>query len=305
MHRRATVVFAASVHEGSPTLVDRLDLERIDRDLFRGFSPDHGLPRVFGGSVAAQALVAAVRTTDGSRPVHSLHAYFLRPGNPQLPIIYDVDRIRDGFSFTTRRVVAVQDGEAIFNMSASFQTNEPGHDHHRPMPPVPPPESIPSNQERRQRSDHPELHRFHALMDRFEWPIEHREPDPMDVAAPEPKPGPRQVWFRSEEPLPDDPLFHQCVLAYASDFGLLQSSLRQHGLTFMTPNLKVASLDHAAWFHRPFRADEWLLYDLWSPSASGARGLNFGHVYRQDGTLVASFAQEGLMRVRDRSDPSP
>lgn len=278
--------------------MERLDLERIDRDLYRGTSPDDGRPQVFGGLVAAQSLVAAVRTTDGTRPVHSLHAYFLRPGNPTLPIIYDVDRIRDGRSFTTRRVVAIQDGEAIFNMSASFQQNEEGHEHQRPMPRVPDPEDLPNNRERRQALAQTTSHPFFEFMDNLEQPIEHRDPDPLNLLDPEPKPGPNQVWFRSCDPLPDDPLLHQCVLTYASDFSLLESSLRQHGLTWLNPQMKVASLDHAAWFHRPFRADEWLLYDLDSPSATGARGLNFGHVYRRDGTLVASFAQEGLMRVR-------
>jgi acyl-CoA thioesterase-2 len=284
--------------DGVTSLLERLDLERLDRDLFRGFSPDDGRPMVFGGQVAAQSLVAAVRTTEKHHPVHSLHAYFLRPGDPEIPIIYEVDRIRDGRSFTTRRVIAVQNGEAIFNMSASFQVEEEGHSHQRPMPQVAPPESVPSNDERIRKGVEEDLHPFYHFLERLERPIEHRDLDPQDPANLKPKPEPHFVWFKARGPLPDDPLFHQCVLTYASDFYLLESALRMHGLTWFDPNLKVASLDHVIWFHRPFRADEWLLYDIESPNTSGARGLNFGYIYRQDGTLVASLAQEGLMRVR-------
>lgn len=279
-------------------LLDRLDLERIDRDLFRGESPDDGRAMVFGGQVAAQALVAAVRTTDEQRPIHSLHAYFLRPGDPKNRIIYEVDRIRDGRSFTTRRVIAIQNGEAIFNMSASFQQETPGYDHQRTMPPVPGPETVPSNDERLKRGIEAGKHPFYNFLEKLERPIEHRDLDPLDPSAPEPKTGTHYVWFRARGQLPDDPLFHQCVLAYASDFYLLEASLRHHGLTWFDQTLRVASLDHALWFHRRFRADEWLLYELESPSTSGARGLNFGHIYRQDGVLVASVAQEGLLRPR-------
>jgi len=287
--------------EGVGSLLERLELERLDRDLFRGFSPDDGRPMVFGGQVAAQSLVAAVQTTEEDRPVHSLHAYFLRPGNPKIPIIYEVDRIRDGRSFATRRVIAVQNGEAIFNMSASFQVEEEGHSHQRPMPEVAPPESVPSNDERIRIGVEKNLHPFYHFLERLERPIEHRDLDPFDPAKPEPKPGPHFVWFKARGELPERPLLHQCVLTYASDFYLLESALRRHALTWFDPDLKVASLDHAIWFHRPFRADEWLLYEIESPNTGGARGLNFGYIYRPDGTLVASLAQEGLMRVRDRS----
>lgn len=287
---------------GIASLTDRLDLEQLDRDLFRGFSPDDGRPMVFGGQVAAQALVAAVRTTEAqaNRPVHSLHAYFLRPGDRKVPIIYHVDRIRDGRSFTTRRVVAVQGGEPIFNMSASFQVVQDGPEHQLPMPEVAPPEGIPSNAERLQAVLSENPNPVLEFIRKLDNPIEHRDLDPMNPLAPEPKPGRHDVWFRTRGSLPDDPLLHQCVLAYASDFYLLESALRHHGLNWFDPQVKVASLDHALWFHRPFRADDWLLYSLQSPSAGGGRGLNFGHIYRSDGTLVASVAQEGLMRPRGR-----
>jgi acyl-CoA thioesterase-2 len=279
-------------------LLERLDLERLDRDLFRGESPQDGRPRVFGGQVAAQALVAAVRTVEGRR-CHSLHAYFLRPGKSERPIIYEVDRIRDGRSFTTRRVVAIQDGEAIFNMSASFQIDEGGLDHHAPMPDADAPLSVPSNAERtkeRAATGDP----FYRFLDRLERPIEIRDLDPNDPRSPVIKAGPHQVWFRaSEGPLPDDPLLHQCVLTYASDLTLLGASLRQHGVTWLDSKIQVASLDHAVWFHRPFRADGWLLYVTESPSASGARGMNLGRIFTEAGVLVASVAQEGLMRVHE------
>jgi len=195
-------------------------------------------------------------------------------------------------------VIAVQNGEAIFNMSASFQIDEEGEAFQRPMPKVAPPESVPSNDERIRAGVEKDLHPFYHFLERLERPIEHRDLDPQDPADLEPKSGPHYVWFRTRGELPDDPLFHQCVLTYASDFYLLESSLRHHALTWFDPNVKVASLDHAIWFHRAFRADEWLLYEIESPNTSGARGLNFGHIYRQDGTLVASLAQEGLMRIR-------
>jgi acyl-CoA thioesterase-2 len=279
-------------------LTQRLDLERIDRDIFRGRSPDDGRAMVFGGQVAAQALVAAVRTTDGSRPVHSLHGYFLRPGDPRIPIIYEVDRVRDGSSFTTRRVVAIQDGEAIFITSASFQREQEGPSHQIEMPDVPPPEAVPSNDERIEAGVKAGVHPFYQFIQKLERPIEHRDLDPQQPDAMKPKPGPHHVWFKARGQLEDDPLLHQCVLAYASDFYLLESGLRHHGLTWFDRNLRVASLDHALWFHRPFRADEWILYSIHSPSTGGGRGLNFGHFFTRDGTLVATSAQEGLMRPR-------
>ncbi|MGF1468283.1 MAG: acyl-CoA thioesterase [Sandaracinaceae bacterium] len=278
-------------------LIERLDLERIDRDLYRGQSPDDGRPRVFGGQVAAQALVAAVRTVE-ERVVHSLHAYFLRPGNPKIPIIYEVDRIRDGRSFATRRVVAIQEGEAIFNMAASFQREEEGPAHQDPMPEAAPPGSVPSNLERYRALA--ETDPVFGFLGRLEALIELRDLDPVDPRSRERRSGQHLVWFRAHGALPDDPLLHQCVLAYASDMTLLGASLRHHGLTWLDPKLQVASLDHALWFHRAFRADRWLLYVTESPSTSHARGMNFGRIYAEDGALVASVAQENLMRIRDR-----
>jgi acyl-CoA thioesterase-2 len=278
-------------------LVDLLDLERIEVNLFRGQSPtDVKQQRVFGGQVAGQALVAAARTVeqeDGA--VHSLHAYFLRPGDPTVPIIYDVDRIRDGRSFTTRRVVAVQHGRAIFNLQASFHRAEPGLEHELPMPEgVPRPEDLPTFEER--WADQAE-----AL---GEWytrprPIDTR-PDwlPADKKGPLP---PRQnVWMRAAGRLPDDPILHTCVLTYASDMTLLDTTLLPHGGAYQEDQLMMASLDHAMWFHRPFRADEWLLYSQDTPSASGARGIARGLVYRADGALIASVVQEGLIRQARR-----
>lgn len=279
-----------------PQLVARLDLERIDRDLFRGYSPDDGRARVFGGQVAAQALVAAVRTVEADRPVHSLQSYFLRPGNPKIPIIYQVDRIRDGRSFNTRRVVATQDGEAIYNMAVSFQAVEEGLSHQELMPPAPPPESVPSWDELiREKADENPIFK---VLERLESNIEIRDLDPVDPLAPKKREGPHMVWWRARERLPDDHLLHQCVLTYASDYTLLDASLHRHARTWLDPKMMVASIDHVIWFHRAFRADEWLLYTTDSPSASGGRGLNLGQIYSQDGTLVASVAQESLMRVR-------
>lgn len=278
------------------SLVSRLDLERLDRDLFRGYSPADGRPRVFGGQVAAQALVAAVRTVEADRPVHSLQSYFLRPGDPKTPIIFQVDRIRDGRSFNTRRVVAIQDGEAIYNMAASFQAVEDGLSHQEPMPSAPPPESVPSWDELIQQKA-AESPVFEALRQLESYILIH-DLDPIDPLSPRTREGPHLVWWKARERLPDDLLLHQCVLTYASDFTLLDASLHRHAKTWLDPRMMVASIDHVIWFHRPFRADEWLLYTTDSPSASGARGLNLGRIYRQDGTLVASVAQESLMRER-------
>lgn len=277
-------------------LVARLDLERLDRDLFRGYSPDDGRARVFGGQVAAQALVAAVRTAPADRAVHSLQSYFLRPGDPKVPIIYQVDRIRDGRSFNTRRVVALQDGEAIYNMATSFQAAEEGLSHQEPMPLAPPPESVPSWDELiRERADSNPIFK---VLERLESNIEIRDLDPADPLHPKKREGPHLVWWRARERLPDDHLLHQCVLTYASDYTLLDASLHRHARTWLDPEMMVASIDHVIWFHRPFRADDWLLYTTDSPSTSGGRGLNLGRIYSQDGTLVASVAQESLMRVR-------
>ncbi len=283
--------------DATTALLACLDLERLDRDLFRGRSPDEGRPRVYGGQVAAQSLVAAVRTVEG-RMVHSLHSYFLRPGDPKIPILYEVDRIRDGHSFTTRRVVAIQNGEAIFNMAASFQLEEEGFEHQVPMPDVPPPESVPSNDERLREAMKTSAHPILSWLARLDRPIVIHDLDPIDPTRPEVRSGPHRVWFKTEGALPDDALLHRCVLAYASDMTLLGASLAQHGLTWFDPKLQVASLDHAIWFHRTFRADEWLLYSTESESTSGSRGLNFGRIFTRDGRLVASVVQENLMRQR-------
>jgi len=277
-------------------LIELLDLEQIDVNIFRGLSPRDRWQRVFGGQVLGQALVAAARTVEG-RTCHSLHAYFLRAGDPKTPILYEVDRARDGGSFTARRVVAIQNGQQIFNMAVSFQVVERGLEHQIEMPKVPDPDSLPSEKQRRIEiaSDMPEEARSWFLRDR---PIEIRAVDPTDRFRPGKHPPHQIVWIRATGPLPDNASLHQCVLAYASDMTLLDTCLLPHGYSVMSPNMQLASLDHAMWFHRPFHADEWLLYVQDSPSASGARGFNRGEVYRRDGTLVASVAQEGLIRVR-------
>ena len=276
-------------------LVDLLDLEDIEVNVFRGRSPDDARQRVFGGQVAGQALVAAGRTVAADRRVHSLHAYFLRPGDPSVPILYDVDRIRDGRSFTTRRVVAVQHGQAIFNLAASFHRAEDGFDHQMPMPAAPPPGTLPTFAER--MAPHREQ--------LGEW---YTRPRPIDMRhAGEPPHGPggaetrppcQQVWIKADGRLPDDDLLHACVVTYASDMTLLDSILLAHGTSWLDRRLMGASLDHAMWFHRPFRADEWLLYDQESPSAYGARGLGQGRIYTEAGVHVVSVVQEGLFRVR-------
>ena len=276
---------------GSPLdeLVELLDLERLEVNLFRGVSPDDERQRIFGGQVAGQALVAAGRTV-GRGSVHSLHAYFLRPGDPAVPIVYEVDRIRDGKSFTTRRVVAIQHGEAIFNLQASFHVAEPGFDHQVPMPEVPDPETLP-----RAAELDPPVVAGKAWFDR-PGPIDIRyvgNPPWARTASPEAR---QLVWIRADGRLPDDPVLHTCVVAYASDFTLLDSALIPHGKSWLDDDLMMASLDHAMWFHRPFRADEWLLYSQVSPSASGGRGLAYGGIFRRDGTLAVSVVQEGLIR---------
>lgn len=285
-------------------LVEQLALERIEQNLFRGQSQDLGWGRVFGGQVLGQALSAAGQTVPAERRVHSLHAYFLRPGNVNLPIVYDVDRIRDGGSFTTRRVVAVQEGVAIFNMQASFQTPESGLEHQDAMPEAPPPDSLPSEQERlEERTRHlPAKLRERMLAER---PFDMRLTDPdYDPTAPVPRPARRMIWIRAKARLPDDQALHACLLAYLSDFSFVSTALLPHGVSWVaTPGLQLASLDHIMWFHRPLRVDEWLLYDIQSPSAGGARGLVQGRLFSQDGRLVASTAQEGLMRLRGPTQP--
>jgi len=271
-------------------LVALLDLETIEVNRFRGHNPDERGVRIFGGQVAGQALVAAGRTVPADRLVHSLHAYFLRPGDPKAPVLYEVDRIRDGRSFTTRRTVAIQHGEAIFHLSASFHAGEEGPEHQDPMPPAPDPESLPTFKER-----------FAPYAERMGlWytrprPIDTRYTEPPNRAK-DPRPPRQQVWFRADGTLPDDPLLHACVLAYASDMSLLDSVLLPHGISWDDGNFMGASLDHAMWFHRPFRVDGWLLYDQASPSACGARGLGQGTIFDADGRLVVSVVQEGLVR---------
>lgn len=278
-------------------LLSILDLEPLEHNLFRGRSPQVGWQRVFGGQVIGQALVAASRTVPDDRAVHSLHAYFLRPGDPAVPILYEVDRIRDGGSFTTRRVVAIQHGKAIYSMSASFQTQEDGLEHQTTMPDVPAPEDLPSDAELKERFlDHaPEAVRRYWQRER---PIELRPVDLTHYFSRKKLVPAQNVWVRASAPLPDDARIHTCVLAYASDMTLLDTSLFAHGTSVFDPDLQVASLDHAMWFHRPFRADDWLLYAEDSPSSSGARGFTRGSLYARDGRLVASVAQEGLIRLR-------
>lgn len=281
-------------------LVNLLDLEEIEKNHYRGRSPDDSWQRVYGGQVLGQALVAASRTVeDAGRSAHSLHGYFLRPGDPKVPLLYVVDRIRDGKSFTTRRVVAVQHGRAIFSMSISFQVHEAGLEHQFPMPAVPPPEDL-----------EPEsvIRRRHAVaaglsaedIERFtrERPIEVRPLSPQNDFAPEKRAPFQTAWMRAVDRLPDDERLHQCALAYLSDWSLLDTCTQPHGISFMQPNFQTASLDHAMWFHQAFRADEWLLYTQDSPAAGGGRGFNRGLIFTRDGRLVASVAQEGLIRLR-------
>ena len=277
------------------SLVDQLDLEQIDINLFRGLSTSIGGPRVFGGQVLGQALIAALCTVE-DRPCHSLHGYFLRPGDPEIPIIYEVDRIRDGKSFATRRIVAIQKGEAIFSMSASFQVVEPGLSHQCEMPDVPPPESCYSEDDllTDNLSDNPELQARMAAM-RLNRPIEMRRVEPISFVNPVAREPIQHTWFRTKQSLPDEPAIHQCILAYASDMGLLSTCALPHGQSFFT-GLQSASLDHAMWFHRNFRADEWVLFAMDSPLAGGSRGFNRGKMFTADGTLIASVAQEGLIR---------
>jgi acyl-CoA thioesterase-2 len=282
-------------------LVQLLSLERLEENLFRGQSQDLGWGTVFGGQVLGQALSAAAQTVPADRQVHSMHAYFLRPGDVSKPIVYDVDRIRDGSSFQTRRVVAIQSGKAIFNMAASFQVDEPGFDHQEPMPQVPPPDELPTEQERLRSAVArlPRILRERAVAER---PFEMRPATmPDDPFTPSPMPPSHAVWLRTVAPLPDDAALHRYLLAYASDHAFLTTALRPHGVTWLTPGMQVASIDHVMWFHRPFRVDQWLLHVMDSPRASGARGLVRGRVYTEAGELVASTAQEGLIRQRTQS----
>ena len=282
-------------------LLDLLDLEQIENDIFRGRTSDERRQRVFGGQVAGQALVAAGRTVPVHRPVHSLHAYFIRPGDPLVPIVYTVDRVRDGRSFTTRRVTAVQHGKAIFTLSASFQIVEEGPVHQAPMPDAPAPETLPDGLTRLT----PLFGEVGAreFVSRRPFDIRHATPLTWEAAkdpaliSPESK-----VWLKVDGELPDDPLLHVCLMTYASDMTLLDTVLLNHGLAWGDKRTMGASLDHAMWFHRPFRADDWLLYYQDTPFAGGARGLARGQVFTRSGELVVSVMQEGLVRVSDEPE---
>ncbi len=279
-------------------VIEILDLEEIEQNHYRATSPSEGWQRVYGGQVIGQALVAASKTVDPSRHAHSLHGYFLRAGDTSIPILYKVDRIRDGRSFTTRRVVAIQRGEAIFSMSISFQVEEEGLTHQFPMPQAPAPETLVDEDDlRAEQAKHwPE-----QFQDSYSTSsaIQMRQVDPIDLLHPQAREANQLCWMKTREELPDDYRRHQCVLAYLSDWSLLDTATRPHAISFLQDNVQMASLDHAMWFHRPFRADEWLLYAQDSPTASGARGFNRGLIYNLAGDLVASTTQEGLMRLHD------
>ncbi len=283
--------------ESHDALLALLDLEPLEVNIYRGQNRDLGTGRVFGGQVFAQALVAARRTVEGDREAHSAHGYFILPGDLNAPIVYFVDRLRDGNSFTTRRVTAIQHGQAIFNLSASFHIKEEGFSHQPAMPVVPDPETLAPELSliREMAAQIPEPLRAVVTQDR---PIDFRPVSPIDQLNPAPREPTREVWFRVIEKLPADPLIHQAILSYASDYGLLTTALQPHGIGYRTRGLQLASLDHSVWLHRPFRADEWLLYAMDSPVMTGARGFVRGSIYSRAGDLVASVAQEGLLRLR-------
>ena len=278
-------------------LLKLLELERLEMNLFRGASRDVGAPQVFGGQVLGQALSAAAATVVAERTVHSLHAYFLRRGDCNAPIVYEVDRSLDGHSFTNRRVVAIQHGMQIFNMTASFQVAESGFEHQIDMPQVPPPDQLPAT-----LGPPPEvLARLPERVRRFfeqPRPFDFRLVQPIDYLRPRREPPQRQIWFRAVAALPDGEMLHRRLLAYVSDFFLLDTANLPHGTSPLRPAVIMASIDHAMWFHRALRVDDWLLYDMESPSASGARGFARGSVFTRDGRLVASAAQEGLIRPK-------
>jgi acyl-CoA thioesterase-2 len=282
-------------------LLTLLDVEKIEENAFRGFSPPERIQRVFGGQVLAQALVAATRTVETARPCHSFHAYFLRPGDPKVPILYEVDRSRDGASFTARRVVAIQQGLQIFNLAASFQKEESGFEHQAQMPVVPAPQDLEDDQQVLLRDPdlRPDIRQWVAR----ERPFETRSVLGRGPFANSGDRAPRvpvdHIWLKTRGPAPDRPDIHRALLAYISDMSLLDTALLPHGKSIFS-DLQITSLDHAMWFHRPFRVDDWLLYVQDSPSASAARGFNRGAFYTRDGTLVASVAQEGLIRLRRR-----
>ena len=282
------------------TLLDLLDLEQLEVNLFRGISQSEGWKRVYGGQVLGQALVAASRTVEADRAPHTLHAYFLLGGDPAHPIIYDVDRIRDGGSFTTRRVTAIQHGRAIFVMSVSFQRGEESFAHQAEMPDVPAPEDLPSERDLIAMIGDKLPDNAKAYMQRVR-PIEMRPIDISRYVDRTPKPAQQAIWLKAAGALPDEERLHQCVLAFASDFTLLDTALIAHGKLLFDTDIQLASLDHSMWFHEPFRADEWLLYVQDSPWSGRARGLGRGSIFTRDGRLVASVMQEGLMRRRNTS----
>ena len=286
------------LHPAVAGLLNILDLEPLEHNLFRGRSPKTGWQRVFGGQVIGQALVAAQRTVPSERQVHSLHGYFMRPGDPAVPIIYEVDRIRDGGSFTTRRVVAIQHGKAIFSMSASFQIDEDGLDYFMPMPEQPDPETLMSQKELQEKFSDiaPETIKSYW---RRERPIEMRATSYEHFISDKKLPPEQYVWMKAIDTIPDEPGLQAAILAYASDMTLLDTSLYPHGRKIFEPDMQVASLDHAMWFHRPINMNEWLLFAQDTPNSSGARGFNRGSLYTRDGMLVASCVQEGLIRIRD------
>lgn len=276
-------------------LIGLLDLEPLEHNIYRGRNRDIGTGRIFGGQVLAQSLVAAARTVEEDRPAHSLHGYFILAGDLELPVVYFVDRLRDGGSFTTRRVTGIQHGRAIYNMSASFHRREEGLEHQATMPDVPPPEELRTELELlREMADRIPPQLRHVLTQ--DRPLDIRPVELVDPFDPEPRPPVRHLWIRALGEIGDDPLHHQAVMAYASDYGLLGAALQPHGVTFRRPGMMVASLDHAIWFHRPFDATGWLLYAIESPVSAGARGFARGTFYTRDGVLVASVAQEGLIR---------
>lgn len=277
-------------------LIALLDVAPLGDDHFKGDSEDLGFPNVFGGQVLGQALMAGSRTVEG-RLAHSMHAYFLRPGDPSQAIDYEVQRVRDGGTFSTRRVIARQQEREILTAMVSFQVEEEGFEHQLPMPEAPDPESLtPEHELRKEMEKFMPADRRERLMKRRA--IDMRPVEPVDPLKPEKRPPHKQTWFRAEGELPDDPALHRAMLAYASDFSFLVTSVQPHGVTFFDPKMQVASLDHAIWFHRPLRMDDWLLYDKDSPSASGGRGFNRGNLFSRDGTMVASMCQEALIRRR-------
>ncbi|PSW18818.1 acyl-CoA thioesterase II [Photobacterium sanctipauli] len=276
-------------------LLTLLHLEQLEQGLFRGQSEHLGLPQVYGGQVLGQSLSAAKETVDEERQVHSFHSYFLRPGDPHKPIIYDVENLRDGKSFSTRRVKAIQYGRPIFYLTASYQAEEDGFSHQSMMPQAPSPDTLKSEQELIQTIAHG-LPKIAVETFGRERPIEVRPVNIVNPLKPQAMEAKQYLWIKANGEMPDDPRIHQYVLAYASDWGFLVTALQPHGVSLLSPNMKVATIDHSMWYHRPFRMDEWLLYAIDSPSASGARGFVRGEIYNQKGELVASAVQEGLMR---------